>query len=312
MTPAQDYSSNTHSTVLSVNEFPMTKQKTDWIVVATSGKAVDGRDIEEKWLTDAAEVYNAEEYTAMLWPFHADPGWRAFTNNYGTIEELKTEKFGDRIQLKARIVPNRFLLEANAAGQKLFTSVEIHDDYMGTGKHWLSGIAVTDTPASINTTRLHFSQGNAVRMGNTEALNFTLQPDDEQAKRGFFARFFTPSPHKQEEAPMNQEQFNQMMNAIQQTGERLDKLENQFSQWSAQEKTEPAAEGTADAPAETQKTEGAGATFTLSAEQAQEMFSTIGTIAQKVGNLETAFSELSRETTTIPGRAPETNTFKLI
>ncbi len=312
MTPAQDYSSNTRSTVLSVNKFPMTKQKTDWVVVATSGKAVDGRDIEEKWLTDAAEVYNAEEYTAMLWPYHADPGWRAFTNNYGTIEELKTEKFGDRIQLKARIVPNRFLLEANKAGQKLFTSVEISDDYIGTGKFWLSGIAVTDTPASINTTRLHFSQGNAVRMGNAETLNFTLQPDDEQAKRGFFSRFFTSSPHKQEEAPMNQEQFNQMMSAIQQTGDRLDRLENQFSQLSAQEKSEPDAEKTTNAQDNTQKTEGTEATFTQSEEQLQKMFSTIVNIAQKVENLETAFSELSREATTIPGRAPETNTFKLI
>ncbi|EFN7674566.1 capsid protein, partial [Escherichia coli] len=49
-----------------------------------------------------------------------------------------------------------------------------------------------------------------------------------------------------------------------------------------------------------------------SEEQLQKMFSTIVNIAQKVENLETAFSELSREATTIPGRAPETNTFKLI
>ncbi|WP_332832038.1 hypothetical protein [Escherichia coli] len=45
----------------------------------------------------------------------------------------------------------------------------------------MSGIAVTDTPASINTTRLQFSMGEAIHMGNAEALNFTLQPDDEQA-----------------------------------------------------------------------------------------------------------------------------------
>ena len=289
----------------------MTKPKTDWVVVATSGKAVDGRDIEEKWLTDAAEVYNAEEYTAMLWPFHADPGWRAFTNNYGTIEELKAEKFGDRIQLKARIVPNRFLLEANEAGQKLFTSVEIQDDYMGTGKFWLGGIAVTDTPASINTTRLHFAQGKSGRMGNTEALHFTLQADDEQAKRGFFARFFTSSHHKQEEAPMNQEQFNQMMSAIQQTGDRLDRLENAFSQLS-QEKQEPAAEKPAEPAADTQNAEGSQNTFTLPDTQMQKMFSTIESISRKVDNLEAAFSELSRETTIVPGQAPEANPFKLI
>lgn len=99
------------------------------------------------------------------------------------MDALKTEKFDDKIQLKARITPNRFLLEANKAGQKLFTSIDVGENYMGTGRFYLRALTVTDTPASIHTTRLQFSQGEAIRTGNVEELCFTLQSDDEMAKR---------------------------------------------------------------------------------------------------------------------------------
>lgn len=63
-------------------------------------------------------------------------------------------------------------------------------------------------------------------MGNAEALNFTLQPDDEQAKRNFFSRFFSSDNHQQGiYQAMNEEQFSQLMGAINKTSERLDELE---------------------------------------------------------------------------------------
>ncbi|HBA7895015.1 TPA: capsid protein, partial [Escherichia coli] len=209
----------------------MTKQKTDWIVIATSGPTVDGREIDPKWLTDAAEVYNADERTAMLWPFHASPYTYQFVDNYGHVDALKTEKFDDKIQLKARITPNRFLLEANKAGQKLFTSIDVGENYMGTGRFYLRALTVTDTPASIHTTRLQFSQGEAIRTGNVEELCFTLQSDDEMAKKAWFSQLW---PFKQEN-DMNEKQFGQLMDAINKTGERLDKLEENVAQFSAKD-----------------------------------------------------------------------------
>lgn len=289
----------------------MPKQKTDWVVVATSGPTIDGREIDPKWLTDAAEVYNPDEHTAMLWPFHADAGWRAFTNNYGLVDALKAEKVGDKVQLKARLAPNRFLTEANKAGQKLFTSIEVRENYLGTGKFFVSGIAVTDTPASINTTRLQFSQGEAIHMGNAEELNFTLQSDDEQAKRGFFSRFFS-SDHSQQEAnsTMNENQFNQLMGAINKTAERLDKLEESVEQFSEQN----AAKDTSNNAPESNTTDndqgGSGQNdkgdkaFTLTPEQGEKLFSTVNAIAEKVTKMETAFAELSKDATKLPGNNP--------
>ncbi|MCW3382060.1 hypothetical protein [Escherichia coli] len=73
-------------------------------------------------------------------------------------------------------------------------------------------------------------------MGNAEALNFTLQPDDEQAKRNFFSRFFSSDNHQQGiYQAMNEEQFSQLMGAINKTSERLDKLEENVAQFSAKD-----------------------------------------------------------------------------
>ena len=292
----------------------MTKQKTDWIVIATSGPTVDGREIDPKWLTDAAEVYNADERTAMLWPFHASPYTYQFVDNYGHVDALKTEKFDDKIQLKARITPNRFLLEANKAGQKLFTSIDVGENYMGTGRFYLRALTVTDTPASIHTTRLQFSQGEAIRTGNVEELCFTLQSDDEVAKKAWFSQLW---PFKQEN-DMNEKQFGQLMDAINKTGERLEKLEENVAQFSAK-----------DAPKDTNDNKPEGSTgdqgqdnaeqnnkddktFTLTTGQGEKLFSTVNAIAEKVTSMETAFAELSKEATKLPGNNPAGGTFNLV
>mgnify|MGYP004448021479 FL=1 len=298
----------------------MPKQKTDWVVVATSGPTIDGREIDPKWLTDAADVYNPDEHTAMLWPFHADSGWRAFTNNYGLVDALKAEKAGDKVQLKARLVPNRFLTEANKAGQKLFTSIEVRENYLGTGKFFVSGIAVTDTPASINTTRLQFSQGESIHMGNAEELNFTLQSDDEQAKRSFFSGFFSIGRDKQETSnTMNEEQFNQLMGAINKTGERLDKLEKDVAQFSAKDTPQdtggnkPESNAGEQGQDNTAQNDRGDKTFTLTAEQGEKLFSTVNAIAEKVTSMEAAFAELSKDATQLPGNNPAGGaTFNLV
>ncbi|HAP0140078.1 TPA: capsid protein [Escherichia coli] len=296
----------------------MSKLKTDWVVVATSGPTIDGREIDPKWLTDAAEVYNPDEYTAMLWPFHASNSWRAFTNNYGFVDALKAEKAGDKVQLKARLIPNRFLTEANEAGQKLFTSIEVQEDYLGTGKFFVSGIAVTDTPASINTTRLQFSQGDSIHMGNAEELNFTLQPDDEQAKRSFFSGLFSMGRNKQEN-DMNEKQFSQLMEAISKTSERLDKLEENVTQFSKQETrkdnddNKPGNNTTGNGQGGTSQDNKDNKTFTLTTEQGEKLFSTVNAIAEKVTSMETAFAELSKDATKLPGNNPAGGeTFNLV
>lgn len=135
---------------------PQANITTDWICIATSGQTVDGRTIESQWLHDAAETYSRNTYTAMIWPHHPqyELGEREFTCNLGEVDALKVEEVADKTKLYAKLIPNQFLIEANRMGQKLFTSAEFWEDFGGSGREYLFGLAVTDIPASLGTEKI--------------------------------------------------------------------------------------------------------------------------------------------------------------
>ena len=59
--------------------------RTGWVCIATEGTTVDGREITAAWLTDMAETYDPEYYTALIWPEH--DRWA----NFGYVQGLKTD-----------------------------------------------------------------------------------------------------------------------------------------------------------------------------------------------------------------------------
>ncbi|HGM4960262.1 TPA: GPO family capsid scaffolding protein [Serratia liquefaciens] len=135
---------------------PQANITTDWICIATAGPTVDGRTIEPQWLHDAAETYSRNTYTAMIWPHHPqyELGEREFTCNLGEVDALRAEDVDGKTKLYAKLIPNQFLIEANRMGQKLFTSAEFWDDFGGSGREYLFGLAVTDIPASLGTEKI--------------------------------------------------------------------------------------------------------------------------------------------------------------
>ncbi|WBA86515.1 GPO family capsid scaffolding protein [Endozoicomonas sp. GU-1] len=124
---------------------------TDWKTIGTAGDTIDGREITEQDLKDAAESYDKEEYTAVINSDHAL--W--LYGNFGHVEavRLSTDKKGRTI-LQAKLAPNSRLIEKNKNGQGLFTSMELWPNFANTGKTYLSGLAVTDEPASLGTSML--------------------------------------------------------------------------------------------------------------------------------------------------------------
>ncbi|MBY8309888.1 GPO family capsid scaffolding protein, partial [Vibrio fluvialis] len=206
----------------------------DWVIVATAGTTVsDGRVISESWINDMAELYDPEEYKALIWPEHYRSAWAVFEgNNWGEVEELKAGKFKDKLRLFAKLAPNHYLLEANKDGQKLFSSIEPEPDYKKEGRCYLLGLAVTDSPASSGTTRLRFSrvQGQFTELECSALEEWDLTPFYNQGNE--FSKFFalcksfftgeqpndTNQPQPEDEEPMNQEQFSQVMGAIKDLG----------------------------------------------------------------------------------------------
>lgn len=184
----------------------MSKLATDFVRIGRSGKAIDGRTIDPQWLLDAAETYDPAVYTALLWPEHLR------FSNYGKVLELKVEEKDGVVTLLARLQPNANYVLNNQYGQQLFFSMELLHNFAETGKTYLVGLGVTDSPASLGTDELKFS----ARKQKPESIfvpgeEFSL-PGQEEAPSWFtrFVERFISSNPKETEDPMDKAQFDAM------------------------------------------------------------------------------------------------------
>ena len=138
-----------------------------WKRVATSGPTADGRIITPQELRDIAETYSLGTYTAVIWSEH-----ERWPGSYGTVFAVRLVEDDanltpGQVALEAQLKPNDKLLWLNDQGEKLFTSIEVTPDFANTGKAYLTGLAVTDSPASLGTQELYFSRktGKPVHYG---------------------------------------------------------------------------------------------------------------------------------------------------
>lgn len=293
----------------------MAKQ-TGWVIAATAGATIDGRTITEQWIKDMAEQYSPDEYTALIWPEHFRSSWAPFEGkNWGTVDEVKAAKSGGKLRLYVKLTANDYLLEANKDGQKLFMSIEPNIDYKGTGKAYLTGIAVTDSPASTGTTRLKFSVGEKElehEVSQLEELLFTdfIKQQDQQSpatEKGLFAilqNYFKSKPPVQatdttEEEPMNKEQFDALMGKIGGIETKVADLETKFSKAPEGDtsKNKPADDKASQQQAAVSKEEPG-----VTAEQFNKLNEAITGLVTKVGDLETKFKKASGE---VEGQEPD-------
>ncbi|ESQ89993.1 precorrin-8W decarboxylase [Asticcacaulis sp. AC460] len=138
--------------------------------VAVSGPTIDGRTIEPNWLREAAETFNPNTYGVRVNVEHirgisGDKPFGMVGDVVGLSVQEDTLQIGGKPEkrtcLYAEILPNDRAKDLNKADQKVYTSIELYPDFAKTGKYGLTGIAVTDTPASIGTERLQFSKAFA-------------------------------------------------------------------------------------------------------------------------------------------------------
>ena len=169
-----------------------------WKRVATSGPTVDGRVILPQELRDIAETYSTAKYTASIWSEH-----ERWPGSYGTVYAVRLVEESEglepgQVALEAQLKPNDKLLALNDQGEKLFSSIEILPDFANTGKAYLVGLAVTDSPSSLGTQELYFSRktGQPVHFAASVPLGSLREeePQGDMAKlfsmfTGLFKRF---------------------------------------------------------------------------------------------------------------------------
>lgn len=210
---------------------------TKFVKVAQSGPTVDGRNIDPQWLRDMAEIYDPALYRAKIWPDHLRWG-----NNYGSVVALKSEEKDGLVSLYASFAPNAQYLLSNQYDQKLSFSIEVLENFAGTGKFYLGGLGVTDSPASLGTDELKFSRrascnGQSARIFagqpvDASCFSTDAAADDNAEAPGWFKTFIHNFFHN-EEPPMDQKQFDAMNKRIEglegQLGEIKSLVEGKFA-----------------------------------------------------------------------------------
>ncbi|BCS51482.1 phage capsid scaffolding protein [Aeromonas jandaei] len=276
-----------------------TTLRTDWVCIATEGKSVDGRDITRDWLTDMAETYDPDFYTALLWPEH--DRW----SNFGVVQALKTVEVDGKLKLYAILCPNRDLIYYNQNGQYQFCSIEPFENFADTGRTYLFGLGVTDEPASIGTTRLKFnSKHRRHTIGTSEQLDLSAfkLPKHEKAD-GLIAKFFsflashgeqapTTAPSQPEDEEMKPEQFDQMLGALNGLGTKIDAF-------SAKLDAKPATDDTTQPVIEPTKVDEQPG---ITTEQFSKLEQTLASLTDKFGELNSKIDQFSVEK---PGQRPD-------
>ncbi|MFA0155407.1 GPO family capsid scaffolding protein [Vibrio sp. 10N.261.46.A3] len=255
------------------------------ICILQAGATIDGRVIEQKTIDEIAESYDPSVYTARINADHYP-----WSYMYGSV--LSVEKREDK--LFAVLKPNSLLLETAERGQLLHTSCEFYEKFADTGKAYLTGLALTDEPASLGTTQIQLSAGGAEKshahshfLVNPEQLS---QKDENEDERSLLQKLTSLLKGETQEQLSNQKGSQDMPKKteelLEQSIEQNKELSNQLGQLvtclSAQSKED---DGEEEAPPKGEESA-----------EVTELKSQVETLSTQVGELSNQLEKLSKLT----------------
>lgn len=228
--------------------------RTKPLSIAAVGMTVDGREITEQDVADIVETYNPRKYGARINLDHEFnwSGWAAknlhnvdIPGMLGDVESVQAYENEEGIVcLYAVLAPNQSFVTLNKADQAVYFSIEISRDFMGTGKTYLTGLAVTDYPASCYTDRIHFSSKSKPDDTDVALLTVDLgscEPIDTP-KNPFFKRLFAKEDPDMNETQLAKALKDALGTPLAEFGQKLDGLTaklDSFSTTEVEEETPP-------------------------------------------------------------------------
>ena len=195
------------------------KFKSKLFCIATEGATTDGRVISADWIRQMAETFSRKTYGARVWLEHMrsmlpDGPFKA----YGDVLALEARKKDDgKLGLFAQIEPTDELIKINKARQKIYTSIEINPDFANSGKAYLVGLAVTDSPASLGTDMLAFTQQNP-----------EIEFEEVQEDTAFSDRMKSLVGRFRKQTDKTDSQLSQVLDAVEQIAQHGEDLEGQL------------------------------------------------------------------------------------
>ncbi|MFA2923738.1 GPO family capsid scaffolding protein [Acinetobacter pittii] len=207
------------------------KFKSKWFRVAVAGDTTDGREIQPEWITQMAQTYSLDTYGARINLEHIkglSPD--SIFCAYGDVLAVKKEKVTingeQKDALYVQIQPNENLIALNQKNQKIYTSIEVDENFAKTGQAYLVGLAITDSPASLGTEMLSFAAGATENPFNAKKLRpenlFTAAQETklefEEVKESFASDLYNKVKNifktQEQQQQQTQENFSQSEQAI--------------------------------------------------------------------------------------------------
>lgn len=172
----------------------MSKKISKPFAVATEGPTVDGRNIQRDWITQMAKHYDPKVYSAVaniehLLSLSPDSMFSA----QGRVIALGTQEadiLGEKkLQLTAIVEVDEAVAAMQAVGKKMFSSMEITQNFANKGITYLTGLAFTDKPASLGTESMKFSaaKDNVYSFGG-DGVAIEFEDEKETTGQSLFAK----------------------------------------------------------------------------------------------------------------------------
>lgn len=157
-------------------------------VVATEGPTIDGRNIGRDWIKDMAAHYDTKVYTAVINLEHylsAAPD--SIFSTYGKVLSLSTQEadiLGEKkLQLMAVADVPQAVVDLQKAGKKAFASIEPKLNFIGKGISYLTGLGLTDRPASVGTESMKFSAFSTGDKESVYSFSHEIEMEFEDAEQ---------------------------------------------------------------------------------------------------------------------------------
>ncbi|WP_446942096.1 GPO family capsid scaffolding protein [Pseudomonas aeruginosa] len=173
---------------------PAKKFRSKWFRIFVEGATTDGRIIERAWVEQMAATYDPKTYGARLNCEHIRGlGPDSVFGSFGDVLALKAEEVeiagAKKLGLFAQIEPTASLIELNKKGQKIYISAEVQPNFAESGKAYLVGLAITDSPASLGTEALKFNAHRKLHKDNlfSAAEEVALEFEEVADTAGMFA-----------------------------------------------------------------------------------------------------------------------------
>lgn len=165
--------------------------------VAVEGQTTDGRTIKREEIEQMGRNYNPVKYGARIWLEHLrgimpDSSFKAYGDVKSTFAKEVEIDGQKRLALFAVLDVTEEMVAINKARQKIFTSIELQNNFAGSGETYLVGLGFTDSPASLGTEALKLFSFRKQDKDNqfSEALEVTIEFEQESTSDGLGAKVF--------------------------------------------------------------------------------------------------------------------------